>query len=132
MNEQRIAELETQLQVERNEHDQREYQVNSLHVDNVELKRQLEIERQITHETIATAVILDNWLALIAANLHVMQHAQSSQLIHEAQESTEKIIAEYEAWQTQQQRQTAVALLSDPDVMKELEAHGSDIKGVPV
>lgn len=97
----------------------------------VELEQQLETEQELTHEAITKAVMLDNWLSLIAANLHVMQNTTSAVLIREAQESTEKIIAEYEAWMTQQQRQAAVALLNDTAVAAELEgARGVDRAGV--
>ena len=103
-------------------------QLKAQHKAEIEaLQEQLHIEQELTHEAIAIAVMLDNWLSLVSADVQVMQHAQSSQLIHEAQENIEKITAEYEAWR----RDKAVGvLLEDTAVVAELDGHGIDRVGV--
>lgn len=120
MTEQRIAELEKQLQAERNEHDQREYQVNSLHVDNVELRRQLKIEQQLTHEAHVKAAVLDNWLSSISKAMRGMVGAPPA-IVHELQNTIEQVIAEYDAG----------IILGVPELTEELEgAHGTGRVGV--
>ena len=119
MNEQRIAELEKQLQDERNEHDRREYQVNSLHVDNVELRRQLEIERQLTHEAHVKAAVLDHQLATISKAVRGMVGAPPA-IVHQLQDVIDQVIAEYDAG----------LILAVPELAAELDAHGVDRAGV--